>query len=300
MIIYSDELRISYELINGEVAIVDANKRIAEAVIPESIDGNPVTSIRKKAFLGCKDLRMVSVPDTVRVIGEWAFAQCDNLARVVLRRGSIEFGKGAFKNDEQLKLIYVFDREEDITEVSSDEQMIARLLAATPVIMDAEYLMDTADAGSVEWIKKWDTRLEHVMSIRDDDGYRLYVLCGEEDLHFDYDEYMEYNREKKAALCMLRLVNDIALDGATRSKFSDYVLEHTKGKESEAAFKALLKRYGDEREYYELMLNIGAINDENLEAVLLDIGDRHAEMKAFLIESCGKEESNDFFDHLML
>ena len=98
---------------------------------------------------------------------------------------------------------------------------------------------------------------------------------------------------------MLRLVNDIALKEEDKEPLRDYLRDHTSGCESEAAIRMLLKRHGDDRDYYRMMLDIGAINDGNLEAVLNMMGDRHAQMKAYLIEECGKKKA-DFFDDLLL
>ena len=205
-------------------------------------------------------------------------------------------GKGVLKDDLKVNQIAVRDGGFD----AASEMMVSRLLAVVATVMDAEYMMDALEAGSEEWLQKWDTRVDHMIFLRDDDGYHLYVLCGEEDLHFDYDEYLEYNRERKSFLCMLRLVNDIGLSEEYRKEFTEYIVTHTKGCESEAAFKALLKNHGDDREYYEMMINIGAINKDNLEAVLNDMGMRHAEMKAYLMEACGQSGGEDFFDDLLL
>ncbi len=299
MRLYDDDLKIYYEIKEAQegtyAVITDADKKLNRIDIPETMEGHPVRHIGKKAFLGCKGLRLARIPHTVSSVGEWAFAFCDNLTRVEMPRRRIELGKGVFKNDFDL-------REMDVYEGNGEESgriMISRLMAAAPVIMDAEYLLDTLHCGDDEWIRKWDTKLSHILSLKDDDGYHLYVLCGEEDLHFDYEEYLEYNREKKSSLCMLRLVNDIALKEEDRVPLEDYLRDHTSGCESEAAVRVLLKRHGDDREYYRMMLDTGAIHDGNLEAVLNMMGDRHAQMKAYLIEECGKKKA-DFFDDLLL
>ena len=307
MQMYDEKERIYYEIKEdgrGKYAVVtDADKKINEIVIPGKLGDHEVRSIGKKAFLGCKGLRYVLLPSGVDSVGEWAFAFCDNLSRVDIPRRQIDFGKGVFKNDNELRELFVYDSTN--TPAGRDgscaerELMVSRLMAHAPVVMDAEYLLDAFHAGSSEWLRKWDTRLEHILSLKDDDGYHLYVLCGEEDLHFDYEEYLEYNREKKSALCMLRLVNDIALDDDKREVLASYLKEHTSGCGSDAALRVLLKRHGDEKEYYRLMLDVGAINEDNLEQVLNAMGDRHAQMKAYLIEEC-RNAGGDFFDDLML
>ncbi len=291
---YEDNLGIYYEPVDDgrSVTILDADKKLGEIVIPELINEIPVKAIAKKAFLGCKILRSVRLPKGIDSIGEWAFAFCDNLYSLELARNDIKWGKGVFKNDRKLKRISIYPD-------CSDDPMTCRLLAAAPVIMDAEYLLDIKHAGYPEWIKKWDTRLEHLLNLADDEGYHLYVLCGEEDLHFDYEEYLEYNREKKAELCMLRLINDKGLTDLFRNRLTDYILEHTAGCYSDAAIRVLIKKHGDEEEYYRLLLGIKAITYDNLDIILHKMGDRHTQMKAYLIEQCGSA-TEEFFDDLML
>ena len=299
---YDDALGIYYEIRGVDkdkyAVITDADKKLGEINIPRAIDGYEVRKVGRKAFLSCKGLRRVALPAGIESIGEWAFAFCDDLVRVELVRGKINLGKGVFKNDKKLREIIVTDPDGTLADADKDAA-IACLLAAAPVIMDAEYLLDIENAGSNEWLDKWDTKLEHILGLKDDEGYHLYVLCGEEDLHFDYEEYLEYNREKKSELCMLRLVNDPALKDEDKKRLALYLNDHTIGCVSEAALRVLLDRHGDEREYYRLMLDIGVINDSNLEAVLNMMGDRHAQMKAYLMEHCVMAKP-DYFDELML
>ncbi|MCR5420305.1 MAG: leucine-rich repeat domain-containing protein [Lachnospiraceae bacterium] len=295
---YDENLKIYYEIkkdsVNGTdyAVICDSDKKINEINIPSVINDLPVRKIGKKAFLSCKGLRIVSLSKNIEEVDEWAFAFCDNLVWIQVPGNNVIWGKGVFKNDDKLEKIIILNSHEDV-------DMTAHLLAAASVVMDSEYLIDSELAGSKEWYKKWDTRLEHILNLNDDDGYHLYVLCGEEDLHFDYEEYLEYNREKKAQLCMLRLLNDKYLDKDYKTGLIEYLRTHTVGCDSIATIKVLLKKYADEKKYYKLLLDIDVINNTNLEAVLLLMGDRHAKMKAYIIENC-KKNDNDFFDDLEL
>ncbi len=301
---YDEQTGLYYEIKDMEghkyALITDADKKLTEVTVPDTLGDCPVEGIGKKAFLGCKGLREVTLPVGIRSIGEWAFAFCDNLLRVNLKRVGTAFGKGVFKNDKKLREIYLYDVNKESRE---DREQVAKLLAAAPIYMDAEYLLDAEHAGNNEWYDKWDTKLTHILSLKDDEGYHLYVLCGEEDLHFDYDQYLEYNREKKSYLCMLRLYNDAALDGSMRDALRDYLLEHNTGCESDAAIRVLLRDFADDKGYYELMIREGIITPASLEAVLLKMGDRHPQMKAFLIESIrggSKDAAGTFFDELAL
>ena len=98
---------------------------------------------------------------------------------------------------------------------------------------------------------------------------------------------------------MLRLINDRGLPAHLRNRLTEYVKQHTAGEKSDAVVRVLLKKHGDDEEYYSLMLDIGALGNGNLELMLNAMGDRHAQMKAFLIERCNSA-SVGFFDDLML
>ena len=291
MIYYDEKLKIYHEEKDGKAAVTDADKNITEVIIPREINNIPIVNIKKKAFLGCKQLRSISLPETVKNVGEWAFAFCDSLSEVKLASNRAVFGQGAFKNDARLEKLWIEGRSE----------ASARMLAAAVTVMDAEYLLDTGEAGSSEWIRKWDQKLENILNLADDEGYHLYVLCGEEDLHFDYDEYLEYNRRKKAGLSMLRLLYDEELKEPLRERLIDYIREHSVGKESEAAWSCIVDRHGDDIAYYELMTRLSGIDEDNLEKALNSLSDRHAEAKSFLINHFNKgNKTDEFFDSLML
>ena len=291
MIYYDEKLKIYHEEKDGKAAVTDADKNITEVIIPCEINNIPIVNIKKKAFLGCKQLRSISLPETVKNVGEWAFAFCDSLSEVKLASNRAVFGQGAFKNDARLEKLWIEGRSE----------ASARMLAAAVTVMDAEYLLDTGEAGSSEWIRKWDQKLENILNLADDEGYHLYVLCGEEDLHFDYDEYLEYNRRKKAGLSMLRLLYDEELKEPLRERLMDYIREHSVGKESEAAWSCIVDRHGDDIAYYELMTRLSGIDEDNLEKALNSLSDRHAEAKSFLINHFNKgNKTDEFFDLLMI
>ena len=291
MIYYDEKLKIYHEEKDWKAAVTDADKNITEVIIPREINNIPIVNIKKKAFLGCKQLRSISLPETVKNVGEWAFAFCDSLSEVKLASNRAVFGQGAFKNDARLEKLWIEGRSE----------ASARMLAAAVTVMDAEYLLDTGEAGSSEWIRKWDQKLENILNLADDEGYHLYVLCGEEDLHFDYDEYLEYNRRKKAGLSMLRLLYDEELKEPLRERLIDYIREHSVGKESEAAWSCIVDRHGDDIAYYELMTRLSGIDEDNLEKALNSLSDRHAEAKSFLINHFNKgNKTDEFFDSLML
>ncbi len=56
---------------------ITAYEGMAETLsIPPQIDSYTVKAIGKKAFLGNRYLRHIIFPDTIEMVGDWAFSRC--------------------------------------------------------------------------------------------------------------------------------------------------------------------------------------------------------------------------------
>jgi hypothetical protein len=51
-------------------------------VIPDTIDGNPVTSIAWSVFRNCSSLTSITIPASITNIGDGAFFRCRSLTAV--------------------------------------------------------------------------------------------------------------------------------------------------------------------------------------------------------------------------
>ncbi|MDD3412764.1 MAG: leucine-rich repeat protein [Lachnospiraceae bacterium] len=291
--------------------------RIKELIIPDRIEDTLVVGIKKKSFLGCKSLQFVKLPGYLSSIEDWAFAQCSFLEMVVMPKKDMMFGQGVFLKDKRLRHLYLFEKSMSLLEetdhrfstakmewekrFSAEETQYAELFAASLQVLKADYLLNPLAVGTREWIDKWDFRMLTILHEEDEEGYHKMVLCGEEDLSANYEEYLAENRRRKARLSFIRLLNPIGMAAETKEELVKYLQEHTKGCESEASWEVVSKEFGDEKPYFELLLELGCITNENFDGMLSDLGDRHAETKAYLInhreEQIGTE---DFFDSLML
>ncbi|WP_295156745.1 leucine-rich repeat domain-containing protein, partial [uncultured Ruminococcus sp.] len=69
-----------------------------EVIIPETIDGLPVTRIGNNAFENCPVLTSVSIPDSVIYIGHGAFSYCTSLESVDIPDSVEEIDVAAFVN----------------------------------------------------------------------------------------------------------------------------------------------------------------------------------------------------------
>ena len=101
---------LTYTTNNGEVTITDCDTAATgELVIPNTIDGNPVTSIGDYAFNFCSSLTSITVPGGVTSIGDDAFTFCSGLTSITIPDGVTSIGGGAFFSCTNLKSITIPD-----------------------------------------------------------------------------------------------------------------------------------------------------------------------------------------------
>lgn len=84
-----------YEIYDGGVIITKYKGGQTEAVIPDDIDGVPVEEIGFYAF-EAQPVTSVTIPDTVKVIGEGAFIDCASLTSIKLPTALETIERGAF------------------------------------------------------------------------------------------------------------------------------------------------------------------------------------------------------------
>jgi hypothetical protein len=76
---------LTYITGDGKAAVVDCDGDFSgELIIPSTIDGKTVTSIRQRAFYNCRSLTSVTIPDSVTSIERGAFYNCSSLASVTI------------------------------------------------------------------------------------------------------------------------------------------------------------------------------------------------------------------------
>ncbi|MDQ0288418.1 SUMF1/EgtB/PvdO family nonheme iron enzyme [Oligosphaera ethanolica] len=85
-----------YTISNNEVTITQYTGAGGDIVIPNTIDGVPVTGIGEEAFAYLASITGVAIPDSVISIGDWAFAECDNLSKVSIGAGVVTMGEYPF------------------------------------------------------------------------------------------------------------------------------------------------------------------------------------------------------------
>ena len=78
----------------SDIIISDYEGRFTSVIIPEMINGKPVTAIGEGAFL-FRQLTRISIPNSVAAIGDFAFAD-NHLTSVIIPNGVTFIGRRAF------------------------------------------------------------------------------------------------------------------------------------------------------------------------------------------------------------
>jgi hypothetical protein len=92
---------------NGAITITDYDDSQANVIIPDSINGYPVTSIGNSAFYHKMLLASVTIPTSVTNIANGAFEYCYNLTNVVIPNSATNIGSYAFEYCSSLRSIVI-------------------------------------------------------------------------------------------------------------------------------------------------------------------------------------------------
>ena len=104
---------LTYEIADGQVGITGCKTSAqGELVIPDEIEGLPVTSIPTKnrrcgAFAHCSNLTSITIPESVTSIGNRAIAGCSSLASITIPESITSIENGTFYDCSSLTLITI-------------------------------------------------------------------------------------------------------------------------------------------------------------------------------------------------
>lgn len=76
-------ISFTYRKTSSSIAILKATESASgDLEIPDTIDQKKVTTIREHAFINCRHLTSVTLPASIKKIGDGAFANCTALTRI--------------------------------------------------------------------------------------------------------------------------------------------------------------------------------------------------------------------------
>ncbi|MFA5341978.1 MAG: leucine-rich repeat domain-containing protein [Clostridia bacterium] len=110
------ETLFSINIINGEeVHITEYHGKSNRISVPAQIKGLPVTGVLSNAFWGCTDATSITLPDTVKTIGNNAFYSCKSITTFNIPKDLKDLGENAFIGCDKLKEITISEGNEYYT-----------------------------------------------------------------------------------------------------------------------------------------------------------------------------------------
>jgi len=106
---------LSYRVNEASATLTNCFSGFAgEIVIPDIIEGKPVTEIAAYAFKNCRFLTTIVIPRRITSIGSYAFQNCNSLTTVVIPDGVTTIGRYTFQNCSSLTNVAIPDGVTDI------------------------------------------------------------------------------------------------------------------------------------------------------------------------------------------
>ncbi len=97
-----------YRIKDGKAKIVKfTGYDVSKVVIPEEIEGYPVTSIGVNAFEGFSNLKKIDLPQTLVSIEDEAFAYCENLTNIYIPKNVSSIGDNVFEGCDNIVIMTV-------------------------------------------------------------------------------------------------------------------------------------------------------------------------------------------------
>lgn len=266
---------------------------IATAVhIPETIEEQPVVAIERKAFLSCKTIREIILPQTIEEIGDWAFAHAEQLRTINIPNHALTRGKELFLGCIRLREIVVNACEE------LQELGLGRMMSIAVTALHDYFLFDPVDFGSDAWVERWDSKLLDLIQLDDLDGFEELWTCGEEDYEgkdYDIKSYPVEKRKMKLRIVYFRLLHPYKILPQMEEALKTYL------KTAPESWEIIQEEHKNDLEYYKLFANAGCITEENFDRLLADLVNNSAEIKAYMLKYKDEHfEKKDAFSEFAL
>lgn len=297
--------RNALESING----LDLNEKI---VVVENSGSDPFTEVSEKAFLSCKNIQELTLPETIVSVGKWAFAHMRELRSLTIPASEIALAKDAFLDCPKLTEIH-------INKDNSCNEGLPLFFATLVGTLKAYSGVDVTDssfntlftpnlaAGTdthYEWMQLYDKVLTDFVNKSDSDGFTLELLgwFNVESEESQRDKYEHQRRIDKITLSFMRLKYDLHLNDTNREILHSYLRECMNSNSRNEIWEILTSDLGKDIDNIKILSSSGDLSDNNrIKLVkLLNENNGNPEVISYLLSLNKADTSANIFDSLDL
>lgn len=262
--------------------------------------------IGTKAFLSCRHVEKLILPETLEQVEDWAFAHMKGLQEISFPAKEILFGKKVFLGCDALqKVMLTFGGRPVQDQYEGIPYFLAPVFRFSMDGIRGE-LSNLRLAGDTEgqwqWLALYDEALG-VYLMRSDDYDFEPAFIGWFDVK-DVDDqrigYMAEQKKKKIALALKRLMYPERISEETETKLGQYLVEKVAVQVLEL-MKDTDSEYAKDVKYFQIWQRIGGFQRYSPKFLLEQLEDGDPEVRSFLLK-CELEEKTgeDFFGSLEL
>lgn len=275
-------------------------------VLPGEIEGKPVTIIGAKAFLSCRQVESLTLPDTLEKVEDWAFAHMKGLRDIVFPARRILFGKKTFLGCDGLQRVLLTCGGET---VQGQYEGMPFFLASVFRLGMEKMRKDLSDfrlAGDAEgqwqWLASYDEAVAQYLMRPDDYDFEPAFIgwFDVEDVDDQRAGYMTEQRKKKIALVFQRLLYSERISEQTEKIWKEYLVKRVPEQVLEQ-MRDVESGYGSHVKYFRIWQKIGGFERYSPKFLLGELVNADPEVKGFLLEcELAEAAGNDFFGNLEL
>ena len=290
----------------------------AEVILPAQAAGQPLAVIGAKAFLSCKEVETLVLPETLEIVEDWAFAHMKQLQEITFPVKKIKFGKKVFLGCENLKKVHLQG-----TAKSEGNAGMPFLLASMFRYFPEERLQNLELAGSMtgqsSWLADYDEALTAYLARPDDYDFEPAFIgwFDVEDVDDQKCRFVLQQQKTKIELVFQRLIYSEGLAETVRRNLAEYLLrdgkkageynkqnsKHNKNSNRDLVLEMFCdeeKSFGQDISYYKIWAQIGGLDSECAGELMKKIPYEDPEIHTFLLEKQMEVCKGDFFAGLEL